>query len=102
MKTIASGLVPLHIQRKRETPRLCRGGSSSLTFPAVHQRSSNVSSHSHERNSADGRVREAKATRLGTANIMLSSSRNVGERRCIRSCVGIWAKCSAGLRSRRN
>ena len=27
---------------------LCRGGSSSLTFPAVHQRSSNVSSHSHE------------------------------------------------------
>ena len=25
---------------------------------------------------------EAKATRLGTANIMLSSSRNVGEKRC--------------------
>ena len=26
-----------------------------MTFPAVHQRSSNVSSHSHERNSADAR-----------------------------------------------
>ena len=25
-------------ERKRETPRLCRGGSSSLTFTAVHQR----------------------------------------------------------------
>ena len=50
---------------KRETPRLCRGGSSSLTFPAVHQRSSNVSSHSHERNFTDGRVREPKPHDLG-------------------------------------
>src|SRR5208282_692352 len=39
--------------------------SSSLTFPAVHQRSSNVSSHSHERNSADERVREPKPHDLG-------------------------------------
>src|SRR5271165_3395584 len=37
----------------------------SLTFPSVHQRSSNVSSHSHERNSADGRVREPKPHDLG-------------------------------------
>jgi hypothetical protein len=37
-------------------PRLCRGGSSSLTFPGVHRRSSNVSSHSHERNFTDGRL----------------------------------------------
>ena len=27
---------------------------------------------------------------------------NVGARPCIRSCVDIWAKCSAGLRFRRN
>jgi hypothetical protein len=24
----------------KETPRLCRGGSSSLTFPGVHRRNS--------------------------------------------------------------
>jgi hypothetical protein len=36
-----------------------------LTFPAVHQRSSKVSSHSHERNSTDGRVREPKPHDLG-------------------------------------
>jgi hypothetical protein len=29
--------LPWSASRKRETPRLCRGGSSSLTFPAVHQ-----------------------------------------------------------------
>jgi putative transposase len=42
--------------------RLCRGGGSSLTFPAVHRRSSNVSSHSHERNSTEGRVQEPNHT----------------------------------------
>ena len=31
-----------------EIPRLCRGGSSSLTFPAVHRPGSVVSSHSRE------------------------------------------------------
>ena len=36
-----------------------------MTFPAVHQRSSKVSSHSHERNSADERVREPKPHDLG-------------------------------------
>jgi len=41
---------------RRETPGYCRGGSSSLTCPALHRRSSNVSSHSHERNSTDGRL----------------------------------------------
>ena len=29
------------VYRQRETPRLCRGGSSSLTNPTVHQRISN-------------------------------------------------------------
>jgi putative transposase len=29
---------------------------------------------------------------------MLSSFQNVAARRCIKSFVGIWAKCSAGLR----
>jgi len=41
-------------------PRLCRAGSSSLTFPGVHRGSSNVSSHAHERNLTDGRLREPK------------------------------------------
>ena len=36
-----------------------------MTFRAVHQRSSNVSSHSHERNSTDGRVREPKPHHMG-------------------------------------
>ena len=36
--------------------------SSSLTFPAVHRWSSTVSSHSHERNLTDGRLREPKST----------------------------------------
>ena len=32
---------------------------------------------------------------------MLSSFRNVGAGRCIRSCAGIWAKCSASWRFRK-
>ncbi len=39
--------------------------SNSLTFKAVHRRSSNVSSHSHERNSTNGRVREPKPHHVG-------------------------------------
>jgi len=34
----AGGLLPLaQISQTRETPRLCRGDSSSLTFKGVHQ-----------------------------------------------------------------
>ena len=33
---------------------------------------------------------------------MLSSFRNVGGRRCIKSCGGIWAKCSASPRTRKS
>src|SRR4051794_20528525 len=32
-----------------EFPRLCRGGSSSLTFPGVHRDTPNVSRQAHER-----------------------------------------------------
>src|SRR5271169_3476312 len=46
-------------------PRLCRGGSSSLTFPGVPRSGSVVSSHSHERNRTDGRVRDAKPHNVG-------------------------------------
>src|SRR6202050_2629681 len=48
-----------------EIPRLCRGGSSSLTFPGVPRSGSVVSSHSHERNRTDGRVRDAKPHDVG-------------------------------------
>src|ERR1700679_3979242 len=48
-----------------EIPRLCRGGSRSLTFPGVPRSGSVVSSHSHERNRTDGRVRDAKPHDLG-------------------------------------
>src|SRR5271157_1347067 len=48
-----------------EIPRLCRGGSSSLTFRGVPRSGSVVSSHSHERNRTDGRVRDAKPHDVG-------------------------------------
>jgi hypothetical protein len=41
----------------REAPRLCRGGSRSLTFPAVaHRRNSDASHHAHDREFRDGQV----------------------------------------------
>ena len=42
---------PFHHQRQRETPRLCRGGSSSLTFPEVDHPTKLpiVSRQAHER-----------------------------------------------------
>jgi hypothetical protein len=39
--------------------------SSSLTFPGVPRSGSVVSSHSHERNRTDGRVRDAKPHDVG-------------------------------------
>src|SRR5208337_1112094 len=48
-----------------EIPRLCRGGSSSLTFRGVPRSGSVVSSHSHERNRTEGRVRDAKPYDVG-------------------------------------
>jgi putative transposase len=48
-----------------EIPRLCRGGSSSLTFQGVLRPGSVVSSHSHERNRTDGRVRDGKPHDVG-------------------------------------
>src|SRR5262249_42978293 len=50
-----------------EAPRLCRGGSRSLTFPAVvHRRSSRlVSHHAHEKEFRDGRLREPKPQQVG-------------------------------------
>jgi putative transposase len=53
-----------------------------LTFKGVPRRSSNVSSHAHERKSTDGRVRE------------------LGARRRIRNYDVIWARFSGGLRTR--
>ena len=40
-------------------------GNSSLTFPGVPRSGSVVSSHSHERNRTDGRVRDAKPHDMG-------------------------------------
>ena len=50
-----------------EAPRLCRGGSRSLTFPAVvHRRSSRlVSHHAHEKEFRDGRLQEPKPQQVG-------------------------------------
>ena len=49
----------------KENPRLCRGGSRSLTFTEVHQRSPDVSNHAHGRNSTDGRPSEPKSHEMG-------------------------------------
>src|SRR4029077_13879407 len=39
----------------REPPRLCRGGSRSLTFPAVaHRRNADLSHHAQEKSFRDG------------------------------------------------
>src|SRR6185437_2653026 len=41
----------------REAPRLCRGGSRSLTFPAVaHRRNADLSHHAQEKSFRDGPV----------------------------------------------
>ena len=67
-----SGLRTDHSQCRRmirlastSTYGLCRGGSSSLTYSAVHRRNSCVSSHAHERNSTDGRISKPKPHGLG-------------------------------------
>jgi len=42
---------------QREAPRLCRGGSRSLTFPAaIDERPRLVSHHAHEKEFRDGPV----------------------------------------------
>src|SRR5262249_23178952 len=51
----------------REVPRLCRGGSSSLTIQAVVHRTDSriVSHHAHEREFDDGRLRKPKPHQMG-------------------------------------
>src|SRR5262249_39420244 len=51
----------------REVPRLCRGGSSSLTIQAVVHRTDSriVSHHAHEREFDDGGLRKPKPHQVG-------------------------------------
>jgi hypothetical protein len=49
-----------------EIPRLCRGGSSSLTFTGVHPRDSlREPTKAHVKENSDGPVGEAKPLRMG-------------------------------------
>ena len=50
---------------QRETPRLCRGCSSSLTFPGVHPETLNVSRQAHEKEKPDGRICKLKPYEMG-------------------------------------
>jgi hypothetical protein len=64
-------LMPLRLlmgaSLRKEAPRLCRGGSRSLTFKAVvHRRDSRfVSHHAHEGEFRDGRLRKPKPQQVG-------------------------------------
>jgi RHS repeat-associated protein len=48
-----------------EVPRLCRGGSKSLTVTGVHRKLPIVSRQAHEREFHDGRCRKPKSCKMG-------------------------------------
>ena len=61
--------LPITIKPTREFPRLCRGGSKSLTYPEVGSLGpwtglQTVSHQAHERSPANGVATRSKATRL--------------------------------------
>ena len=55
----------VHVRLRGMVIEVERPGTLSLTFPGVPRSGSVVSSHSHERNRTDGRVRDAKPHDLG-------------------------------------
>jgi hypothetical protein len=75
----------------REIPRLCRGGSKSLTFPAVVPQApigetSSVSRRGHEQSSIDGRPRESVGHRDESAKCYAAFVPKYRRPNCTRSC----------------
>ncbi len=62
--SLASTPVP-NPNPQREVPRLCRGGSKSLTDTGVHRKLPIVSRQAHEREFHDGRCRKPKSCKMG-------------------------------------
>src|SRR5579863_5727626 len=75
-------------------PRLCRGGSRSLTDPGVHRGNSKREPPSARKEiSPDGRIRELKPYEVECKYHLVWIPKMSTADGCTRNCDGIWERC---------